>query len=414
MTLSSVSVIVVSRDRPDHLRLCLRALSLQDHPRFEVIVVADPQSIAVVEAEAIKCVPFDEANISRARNAGLAVAAADIVAFIDDDAVAEPTWLSRLTAPLANPHISVTGGFVRARDGISLQWGAAAANTFGERLPLSVDAAEVSLHKGRPGYAIRTEGTNCAFRRQVLAEIGGFDPVFRFYLDETDVNMRLAAQGHVTAIVPNATVQHGFAASARRAPDRAPRDLRDIGASTIAFMRKHTQADDPIAGPISRLISEQRARLIRHMVSGGLEPRDVGRLMATLMAGIVDGGMIEISPLPAITSNAAFSKFPAGPRSGLLLAGRIWQAGALRKKAVQAAGEGKIVTLLLFSPTARPHRMQFHPDGYWEQRGGLFGRSDATDPRAQLWSFSARLQHEIQRISADRPTGLTSSKAAID
>ncbi|MCB2152739.1 MAG: glycosyltransferase, partial [Rhodobacteraceae bacterium] len=57
-----------------------------------------------------------------ARNLGLAAAAGEIVAFIDDDAVPEPRWLARLTAPFADPGIAAAGGFVVGRNGISFQW----------------------------------------------------------------------------------------------------------------------------------------------------------------------------------------------------------------------------------------------------------------------------------------------------
>lgn len=91
------SVIVVSRHRPAALRRCVISLQQQDHPDFEVIIVADPQGIAIVNEMGltIKLVGFDEPNISAARNAGLRVATGDVIAFIDDDAVAEPTWLTR-------------------------------------------------------------------------------------------------------------------------------------------------------------------------------------------------------------------------------------------------------------------------------------------------------------------------------
>ena len=95
----SVSVVVVSRHRPAALSLCLTALTLQDHPGFEIVLVADPGSVGVRPDLPIKRVRFDAANISAARNAGVMAAAGEVVAFIDDDAVAEPTWLSRLTAP---------------------------------------------------------------------------------------------------------------------------------------------------------------------------------------------------------------------------------------------------------------------------------------------------------------------------
>ena len=61
---------------PDHraaaLTRCVVALTQQDHPLFEVIVVADPAAIAAVKALdlPLKLVSFDEANISAARNAG--------------------------------------------------------------------------------------------------------------------------------------------------------------------------------------------------------------------------------------------------------------------------------------------------------------------------------------------------------
>ncbi|MCB2123539.1 MAG: glycosyltransferase, partial [Rhodobacteraceae bacterium] len=66
-----------------------------------------------------------------ARNLGLAAAAGEIVAFIDDDAVPEPRWLARLTAPFADPGIAAAGGFVVGRNGISFQWRASCADSHG-------------------------------------------------------------------------------------------------------------------------------------------------------------------------------------------------------------------------------------------------------------------------------------------
>lgn len=398
-----VSVIVVSRHRPDALALCLKALAQQDHPGFEVVVVADPSGIGAAEGLPVKRVVFDAANIAAARNAGIAAAAGEVVAFIDDDAVAEPTWLSRLTAPFAHPEVAAAGGFVRGRNGISFQWKARLADQWGEDAPLAVNEAEPSLHRGGPGRAVRTEGTNSAFRRAVLAGMGGFDPAYRFYLDDTDVNLRLAAAGHATAIVPGAQVVHGFAASDRRRADRVPLTLHEIGASSAVFWRRHAGGQD-VSEALGRLREDQRARALRHMVSGGIEPRDIGRLMATLEDGLAEGAarpLADPSPIPAATE--PFLPFPAGPRTGRVLAGRIWQARRFRATAEAAAARGEIVTLLLLSPDARPHWMQFRPEGYWEQTGGLFGPADRREPRFRLWSFKARVRQETARIAALRP-----------
>lgn len=408
-----VSVIVVSRHRPVELARCLGSLVQQDHGNFEVIVVADPQGIAATGALPVKRVAFDEANIAAARNAGIARAAGAVVAFIDDDAAAEPTWLSRLTAPFADPGVAAAGGFVRGRNGISFQWRARAADIWGEHAELGMDAAAaVSLHPGQPGRAVRTEGTNCAFRRAVLAGIGGFDPAYRFYLDDTDLNLRLAAAGHVTAIVPAAQVVHGFAASERRRADRVPLSLHEIGASCAVFWRRHAPGQD--AGPaLARLRAEQRARAIRHMVAGASEPRDVGRLLETLEAGLAEGAaraLPEYVTIPAET--APFLAFPAGPRPARMLAGRIWQARRLRAEA--AATRGEVVTLLLLSPTARPHRLRFAAGGHWEQSGGLFGPSDRRDPRFRFWRFRARVEREAARFAGFRASGQKNSPEPVE
>ena len=78
---------------------------------------------------------------------------------------------------------------------------------------------------------MKNEGTNMAVRRNVLVDLEGFDPADHFYLEETDLNMRLVAANHLTAIAPLARLHHGFAQSIRRHGDRVPRDLFDLGAS---------------------------------------------------------------------------------------------------------------------------------------------------------------------------------------
>lgn len=403
----AVSLIVVSEGRPASLELCLRACGYLDHPRFELIVVADVPGLEVVSrlglTDRVKTAENPGAGISVARNTGLALAAGEVVAFLDDDAVPEPTWLSRLAAPFADPQVAAAGGFVRGRNGISFQWRARWVDEEGVHHSLEVPENKVSLHRGAPGRAIKTEGTNMAFRRAVLADLGGFDPAYRYYLDETDVNMRLALAGHVTAIVPLAQVQHGFAAGARRTRARAPRALADLGASSTLFLRKYAPADR-LDVALETLRKGQRARLIRHLVQGTLEPRDLRRLMADLDRGIAAGRAAQIaalSPLPAPAAPfCSFARMPPPP--GVWLAGRIWQMRRLHARAAALADEGVPVTLLLLGPSARFHRMRFVRGGYWVQSGGLFGRSERDMPVFKSWRFSARAAYERARLAETR------------
>ena len=403
MTAPAVSVIVVSRHRPAELQRCVTGLRQQDHAALELIVVADPAALAQLSGADIKRVAFDEPNISAARNAGIARAAGDVVAFIDDDAVPEPTWAGRLASPFADARVMQAGGFVRARNGFSFQWQAMGVDAAGRDHPLAVPPG-VSLHRGSSARAVKTQGTNCAFRREALLAAGGFDTAFRFYLDEADLNLRLAARGGLTAVVPGAEVHHGFAASVRRRADRAPLDLHEIGASTAVFLNRH--APEAKAREIVALREAQRQRLLRLMVDGRLEPRDVPRLMATLDAGIADGNGRESAQYQPVAGEQDFRALAGcGPRPGRVIAGRIWQAPRLAEMAAEGVRDGAIVTAICLAPSPRRHWMQFDPAGYWWQIGGLFGPSDRSEPAFRGWRFGDRVAQETARHAARRPVG---------
>ena len=397
-----VSVVIVSRHRPALLRRCLLGLTQQDLPGFEVVVVADPAGIASTQGFSVKTVGFDEPNISAARNLGIAQAGGEVVAFIDDDAVPEPTWLSRLTVPFSDPAVIAATGFVRGRNGISFQWKAAWVDADGNDRPLPVDG--VTLLPSTPAKAVKTQGTNCAFRRETLAGAGGFDPAFRFFHDETDLNLRLAGQG-LTAIVPDAQVHHGFAAGPHRRADRVPKSLHEIAASTAVFLRR--RAGGAGVSAQNALTDRERRRALGHMVAGRIEPRDVGRLMATLEAGWADGlsrPLSNLPPLPPPPADFLPLQGP-GPRRGLVLSGWRHQATRLEVQARAAVAEGRIVTLVLFTPDARPHWHGFGADGIWRQQGGLFGRAERSAAIFRLWRPAARVDHEIARLCRLRATG---------
>ena len=393
------SVVIVSRHRPALLRRCLTALCQQDHSAFEVIVVADPAGIAAAEGFAIKRVGFDQANISAARNLGIAQAAGEVVAFIDDDAVAEPTWLSRLLAPFADPSVIAATGFVRGRNGISFQWRAAEVDRHGQDHPFAADATVIRT--GTPERTVKPQGTNCAFRRDVLLAAGGFDPAFRFFHDETDLALRIAGQG-ATAVVPDAQVHHGFAAGPHRRADRVPKSLHEIAASTALFLRRHAGGAD--AG-WQALQSREWRRAVSHMVAGRIEPRDVRRLMASLAAGWQDGLSRPLfPPAPLKVSPPPFLPLPdTGPRGGMMLSGRAADAPRLRAEAAAAVAQGRIVTLFLFGRGARAHWHGFADGGWWEQKGGLWGRSDRGAKRIARWPIDARTRAEADRIAPFRP-----------
>lgn len=407
MSTLSVSVIVVSRGRAADLPLCLLGISQLDYPSFEVVLVADTDGISAAKTlpffDDLKTVEFNDANISIARNLGIAEAAGDIVAFIDDDAVPEPTWLMHLLGGFREPDVAAAGGFVIARNGISFQWKARSVDCTGTALALDVDESKISVLTPQQGRAIKTEGTNMALRRDVIAQMGGFDPAFRFYLDETDVNFRLMLEGHQTAIAPLAQVHHGYKASAMRRKDRVPLDLFEIGASLAVYLRKHARdAEHKVV--ISKARKEQETRAMQHMVNGLIEPRDVKRLLRSFDHGVSEGLARNLTKLPPIPrSGSGFMAMPRPfSRSHIVLMGHRLNKRVRVSKAIEKVKQGHRASVFIFSTNARAHKIRFTDGGIWLQTGGLFGRSERSGKRAFLITRQKRLAREVKRLAKMR------------
>ena len=401
----TVSVVVVSRERPESLLWCLTALAGVRFDAFEIVVVADEAGYsAVLEtdfARKVKLVRFDEANISAARNKGVAQAAGEIVAFIDDDAAAEPMWLAQLASAFADPDVACAGGYVRGRNGISYQWKARQVNEEGSAIALDNGGLEPFSPGVRDGYAVKTEGTNMALRRAALCAQGGFDEAFHFFLDETDLNLRLHQKGHKTVLVPRAEVHHAYAASTRRRDDRAVTDLHDVGASTVVLLRKFNK---PLEPRCSEMAAEQVQRLEDQRSRGLLSAEEADAALKTLEAGFEEGKDRAFGQYPngLDTPMAGFLPFKPNRSSSETLAGRWHKRRALRREAAELAAQGFNVSLYLFSPDTRFHHVRFDEAGFWEQSGGQLGKSERHQPLFQLISFRKRLLKEQNRVAHAR------------
>lgn len=401
--IKEASVVIVSRHRPAHLALCLRALCHQRYRRFEVVVVADPDSVGVCPDLPIKRVVFDRPNIAQARNLGLTQAAGVVVAFLDDDAIAEPGWLAALMAAFDNPDVIAAAGFTRGPDGIRFQARAEYVDRAGFAHPLPPVAA--SYPPPPEGGAISTIGTNCAFRRAALEQIGGFDPLFSYHLDETDVNLRLAAAfpRGLTAIVPEAEVIHGLAPGTFRGGAHVPLDLSMIGRSSVVLWRKQGVSAPDRRRFFAQLKEGQRRRLLRFMLAGDLDPFRLSKRLRSLEQGAQQGEAVSLTPMPSwpMEKAPAFCPFPVSDGRAEVLHGWHWQGQDLRAKARARAAAGP-VTVMLWTPSFLPHRLRFHPDGFWEQRGGLWGPSLAGDGAVVPLRRAARLKREGTAILSRR------------
>jgi glucosyl-dolichyl phosphate glucuronosyltransferase len=95
-----ISVVIVSFNRPKHVRRTIDSVIKQSVQPHEIIVIDDgskPRLEFKTNFENFKLIHLDEeAGLSSSRNLGVSLASGDYVAFIDDDAVASPNWLEEI------------------------------------------------------------------------------------------------------------------------------------------------------------------------------------------------------------------------------------------------------------------------------------------------------------------------------
>ncbi len=395
MKAAPVSLIIVSRKRPEHLLRLLQSLRHQTYGNFEVIVVADIKPSPFVND--VKYIPFTNANISAARNAGLAVATGEIVAFCDDDAIPDPPWLERLVSPFVNKDIGATTGFTRGRNGISRQWGAMRFDLTGQDHPFEIDETQpFEVFEPSPDMPIKVIGTNMAFRTSALLEINGFDENFQFFLDETDAKLRLDQTGWKTAVVPHAQVHHHYAASERRTENRVPTDLFEIGASKAYFCKTHMNGDYDTA--LRDFTNEQLIRLTVLVEQHKLRRRDVTPLMETLGNGMSEGLQRQSATSCFRVLPSGFHRFEVSGSEHIVLCVGPRDIKWMGETVNKLVSEGKCVSVIHLSPSPRYFQVGFK-NGYWLHRGGVLGRSIRSQPLVQFIGYQKRFARETDRIS---------------
>lgn len=209
----TASVVVATYNRPDHVRTCLEHLRRQSvRPRETVVVDASPNT-ATREVVA----DFPDAIYARnergrgstatSRAIGMALCTGDVVAFIDDDAFADPTWLAELVARYDAPDVGAVGGLARNRRPGEESEG------LGEIGLLLPDGRLTGNFAANPGHDVDVDhllGANMSVRRSVVEELGGIHDHYpgTCLREETDIVLRMRKAGHRIVFTPEAAVDH--------------------------------------------------------------------------------------------------------------------------------------------------------------------------------------------------------------
>lgn len=196
----TVSVIIPHYQDLGGLALCLASLERQTFAKREFeVVVSDNQSpageaeVARVIAGRARLVLCAEKGAGPNRNSGVAASSGKILAFIDSDCVAEPQWLEKGVAGLAQ--FDFVGGRVKVLvDDPARMTGAEAFE--------AVFAFDFATYINKKGF---TGAGNMLCRRAVFEAVGGFSNGLS---EDVEWSHRATGKGFRLGYIPEATVGH--------------------------------------------------------------------------------------------------------------------------------------------------------------------------------------------------------------
>lgn len=420
-----VSVVICTYNRAASLPRTLQALDRLRYPETEVLVIVGPCTDNTLDvlrpwADRVRIAHCPQANLSMARNIGTALSAGDIVAFTDDDGLPEANWLDTLVAAFqADAGLGGAGGYVRDHTGMAYQTRHIRCNRWGEAQFFDHPPPHES-----PDWFTSLIGVNSAFRRVALQDIGGFDEEYAYFLDETDVCLRLLEKGWRLRVLPDAEVHHAYAPSHLRTQERVPTSLYLTARSKIYYALRHQREHHPLA-----IVQRQRNDLLAsvHHLEGAkkIDAATAQRLQEDIWRASHHAALdafahplgrgVKLPPADPTQWRAAAQPWPAGQRQRILLISRNYPpqpVGGIARYTVTLAHAlarlGHEVHVLAETPDTP--RTDFE-DGVWVHRLGLANAADlpALADRPELpaalrrWTHAAAQHAETlrQRLGID-------------
>ena len=264
-TAPHITVVVCTRERPGSLARCLESLLAQDYPGYSILVV-DNAPVSGATAEVVRAAarrgPVDylverTPGLSYARNAAVAAAAHRILAWIDDDEVADPHWLAEIARALADhPEAGVISGVIvpAELETDAQRWFEQfGGHSKGRGFRPAVFGPS---HPQSPLYPLPPFGTgaNMTFRPGVIERIGGFDTALgagtpAMGAEDTLAFTRVLLDGGTIVYQPTAVTHHYH----RRDYDGLRRQMTGYGVGLTAAYTSLLLSRPRLVWPLLRL-----------------------------------------------------------------------------------------------------------------------------------------------------------------
>ena len=303
-----VTAAVCTHARPAHLARALDSLLAQRPAPAEILVVdnapPDDATRALVAARfpGVRYVAEPVQGLDFARNRALGSATGDVVAFLDDDAVAAEGWAGALADAFAgDPGVAVCTGRVEAlgqdTEGERLFEANGGFSRGLRRIRLPADAAARLHGKHAPliAWAVSV-GSGCSYavRRTMALALGGFDEALDLGAalpggGDHDLLWRALQAGHSVVYEPEALAWHEHRSLAEGVHGQVVGHQRAL----LAFLSKHlvhpgAGARGQLAGYLAWRLVKPGVRLVRRAVGRDpLPARVLARMWWNCWAGLV-------------------------------------------------------------------------------------------------------------------------------
>jgi len=195
----SVSVVIPCFNGAAYLAQTIESIVSQTYQPAQILVVDDgsaDDSPLIAARYPVELVAHEKnLGLAQARNSGWRRSQGDVVAYVDVDAQAAPDMLALLVSGYVDDSVGGVGG-----QGVE-----ANVHSLADRWRRA--HASQSLG-GSPLWAEHLYGLCMSYRRAVLAQVGGFNPMFRTNAEDVDVGLRIRAAGYRLRYLPGARVYH--------------------------------------------------------------------------------------------------------------------------------------------------------------------------------------------------------------
>lgn len=216
-----ISVVIVNYNASRFLLACLEAVYQNHYPNFEVIVVDNGSVDGSIENTLKKF--GDKQNFqlisnkknlgpSLARNIGCKKAKGKYLAFLDNDTLPHPDWLVYLVKEMeADSKIGACQcKLLMAKNRKHLDYVGDYLSQYGF---LVQKCQTEELDKGQYDQKfeiLSAKSAGMGMRKDVFDKVGGFDPDYFIYVEETDLGWRVWLAGYKIIFVPDSIVYHEF------------------------------------------------------------------------------------------------------------------------------------------------------------------------------------------------------------